>query len=583
MSLPASLPAPPAASVAHTAYTVAVTEPAQKRLTITIEATGVLGSSLDFQLPAWTPGWYVLRSNERNLSHFSARGSNQKPLVLQQTDARTWHVVTDGSTRVTFSYELKASDTGYGFFEPYLDAEHGFIPGPAALAYVVEGKTAPCSVTYRVPTGWEIASANTPVPGEPQRFTAPNYDTLIDQPAELGKFTRYDQTVAGVPVSVVMIGGEPSRYRRWADGVFKIAQAGIKLFGGPPFERYVFFFHFTREGSFSGGLEHLNSTVLRLDPSNLYQPGGENFSIVAHEFVHAWNVKRIRPAALGPFDYTRPVRVKDLWFAEGVTDYFAPRVVVEAGLATQRFWLGYQAEQLTQLMSNPARHQVTLEETSLKVWESENESEGFGGLSYYNKGLVVGLLLDIELRRQTVNKVGLEDVLKALLTQCQKSGRGYSEGEIERTVARLTGIDFTAFFEKALRSTDDLPLKTLLQAGGLLVDEALTRTPTLGFAWEQAPSGQARVTSLVPQGAAQQAGLQVGDLVALDTLGGGLLAQKQPGDVLPLRYRRAGELRETRITLGAEEARSYRLRALPRPTPLQEELLARISGKQPTL
>ncbi|MBB6050941.1 M61 family metallopeptidase [Armatimonas rosea] len=579
MSAPA-LPAPPA----HVAYTVTVADTQERRLHVSLRAEGLTEGTqtLTFQLPAWTPGWYVLRGNERNLSHFAVQGPNQSPLTVQQLDARTWQVAVKGSKAVTFSYDVKASDTGFGFFEPYLDQKHGFVPGPATLAYVVEGKETPCSVRYTVPEGWEVASANTPVPGQPHQFTAPNYDTLIDQPAELGTFTRYQQTIEGVPVSVVMVGGEPARYRRWADGVFKIAQAGIKLLGGPPFERYSFFFHFANEGGFSGGLEHLNCTVLRIDPSNLDRPDGDNFAIVAHEFIHAWNVKRIRPAALGPFDYTRPVRVKDLWFAEGVTDYFAPRVVVEAGLATQRFWLGYQAEQLTQLMCNPARHQVTLEETSLKVWESENESEGYGGLSYYNKGLVVGLLLDTELRRRTENRVGLEDVLKALLAQCQKTGRGYSDGEIERTAARLAGADLSAFFNRALRSTEELPIKETLEAGGIFVDESVTETATLGLTWEAAAAGQIRLKSVVPQGPAAQAGLRAGDLLlGLDDLQGGLLAQRVPGDSLTLRYQRGGEQYTVNVVLGKEESRSYRLRPLPRPKPQQAALLARISGLRP--
>lgn len=570
-----------APAVAHVSYTVTVADLAQKRLRVSLVAEGVQGTEIAFQLPAWTPGWYVLRSNERNLSQPSAQGSHHQPLRLEKSDARTWRVATEGNSQVTFSYDVKATDTGYGFFEPYLDSQHGFIPGPATLAYVVNGKDAPCSITYRTPSGWEVASANRPVPDKPNQFTAPNYDTLSDQPAELGKFERYDRTIGGVPVSVVLVGGEPTRYRRWADGVFKIAQAGIKLFGGAPFERYVFFFHFSRTEGFSGGLEHLDCTVLRLDPANLHQPEGENFAIVAHEFVHAWNVKRIRPQALGPFDYTQPVRVKDLWFAEGVTDYFAPRLVVEAGLASQRFWLGYQAEQLTQLMSNPARHLVTLEESSLKVWEGANESEGFGGLSYYNKGLVVGLLLDTELRRRTENKKGLEDVLKELLIQCQKSGRGYSDGEIERVASRLAGSDLSAFFQQALRSTQDLPIKSTLEAGGILVEEASTTTATLGLEWEQAGIGQVRIVALVPDGPAAQAGLQKGDLLLLNELDGGLLGQKLPGEPVQLRYRRGTTTGQVRVVLGGEESRSYRLRPLPRPTPLQAEQLARQSGQRP--
>nr|WP_309685843.1 PDZ domain-containing protein [Armatimonas sp.] len=575
------LSTPPAAQIA---YTVQVAEVSQKRYRIQVQAEGLRRDTITFQLPAWTPGWYVLRSNEGNLSNFSARGPSQKPLRLQQTDVRTWTVTTEGASRVTFSYDVRASDTDFGFFEPYLDSEHGFVPGPATLAYIAESKESPCTITYQVPEGWKVASANTPVPGKPTTFSAPNYDALTDQPAELGKFTRIERTLGDVPVSVVIVGGDSTRYARWAESVFKIAQAGIKLLGGAPFERYIFFFHFARTESFTGGLEHLNGTVIRLDPNNLRQPDPENLAIVAHEFVHAWNVKRLRPAALGPFDYTRAVRVKDLWFAEGVTDYFAPRVLTEAGLASQRFWLGYQAEQLTQLMTNPARRRVTLEDASSKVWESQDESQGFGGLSYYNKGLVVGLLLDIELRQKTNNKVGLEDVLKTLLAQCLKTGKGYSEGEIERVATRLAGADLSAFFNRALRSTDELPIVELLAAGGIQADESIRKNTALGATWDFSQPSQARIASVDPSGPAAQAGLQGGDVVlslggqAIDSLLGGALTRYQPGERLPLTFWRDGAIQQGSLTLGAETEHSYRLRPLPRPTPLQARILASLSG-----
>ena len=574
---------------AHVTYTVEVADPVRARFHVSVRAEGVRTSELAFQLPAWTPGWYVLRGNERNLSAFSARGSSEQPLRLEQTDSHTWRVATEGASTVTFSYDLKATDKGFGFFEPYLDRQHGFVPGPAALTYVVDGKDAPCTIVYKLPSGWQVASGNTPVADQPDTFTAPNYDTLTDQPAELGTFTRVDKTIKGTPISVVMVGGDVARHARWAEAVFKIAQAGIQVFGGAPFERYVFFFHFTREGSFFGGLEHLNSTVLHMDPSNLRQPDAENLTIVAHEFTHAWNVKRLRPAALGPFDYTRPVRVKDLWFAEGVTDYFAPRLIVEAGLGTQRYWLGYQAQQLTELMSNPARHRVTLEDASFKVWESQNESEGYDGLSYYNKGLVVGLLLDIELRKRTQSRVGLIDVLKDLLVQCQKSGRGYRDGELERTASRLAGTDLSAFFDRALRSTEELTITEQLKAGGIFAEESVAMSATLGIGWDLSQAGQARVASVTPQGPAARAGLMTGDIVlsldgqALDTLLGGVLLTQKPGETVRLTYRRDSTPKQAILTLGEEEARSYRLRPLPRSSTLQADILAGLSGTRPTL
>ena len=570
----------------HVAYTLEVEKPGQPLYRVRVRAEGVSGPKVSFQLPGWTPGWYVFRGNERHLSGFSAQGPGAQVLPVRQTEARTWEVETQGATSITFSYALRASDTAFGFFEPYLDAHHGFVPGPAALTYVVGAKDAPCSITYAVPPGWQVASANTAVADQPSTFTAPDYDTLIDQPAELGEFLRVDRTIRGVPLSVILVGAEKLPTARWVEGVFKIAEAGIALLGGAPFPRYVFFFHFAATEGFTGGLEHLNGTVIRLHPRALREADAENLTLVAHEFLHAWNVKRARPAALGPFDYTRPVRVKDLWFCEGVTDYFAPRLLVEAGLARRSFWLGYQGEQLTQLMSNPARHLVTLEEASRKVWESEVESEGFGGLSYYNKGLVVGLLLDIELRQRTANRVGLLELLRALVAQCQKRGVGYAEGEIEQLASSLSGTDFGPFFARALRSTEELPIRETLAAGGIEAETAVARSPFLGIAWDQKGSvpGQLRISGLVEKGPALKAGLRVGDVITrfdgrpVEELQGAVLGQRQPGETLRVTFVRGGVAQQCDLVLGVDEAWSYRLKPLSRPTAQQAGILAKISG-----
>lgn len=571
-------------SEVHLAYTVRVAS-AQQGFEVSVRATGLKGRQASFQLPGWTPGWYVFRGNEENLSGFSAKGPEGRPLTIQQTEKRTWQVELSGAPEVTFSYRVRASDTGLGFFEPYLDERHGFVPGPAALVYVVDQKEVPCSIDYEVPDGWQVASANAPVAGKPHAFTAPNYDTLIDQPAELGYFSRQERTIQGVPVSIVMVGADGADTTRWVNQVFKIAEAGIRVLGGPPFPRYTFFFHFSRKDGFIGGLEHLNGTVIRLSPSVLRQVDAENLALVAHEFVHAWNVKRARPAALGPFDYTKQVRVKDLWFCEGVTDYYAPRLLVEAGIATQRFWLGYHTEQLNTLMDNPARHEITLEEASRQVWESEAESQGAGGLSYYNKGLVVGLLLDIELRRRTDNKVGLDDLLKALVAQAQKTGKGFADGEIERLASSLSRTDFAPFFTRALRSVEELPLRETLEAGGIQVEETSTKTPTLGIVWDfaQSRSGQLRVKGVLEKGPAAAAGIRTGDIVvrfngaSVEALFGGALAQKAPGEQVRLTLRRNNVLETTDLTLGTETSYSYRLLPLPRPTALQAGILAAIS------
>ncbi len=578
-----------AAPPARVYYTVAVADIPNKTYHVTARAEGVTDKTVSFALPGWTPGWYVLTSAEKNLSNVTATDDDKKPLPLTHPDKLTWQVASGDAKNVTLSYDLKATDTGYGFFAPYLDKTNGFVPGPASLVYVTDGKTAPCSITYRVPDGWQIASANEPT-HTPGMFNAPDYDTLIDQPADLGTFRRFDKTIKGAFFSVVMVGSERApdeAAQTFADSIFKTSEAGITLMGGAPFPRYIYHLRFPRNGGGSAqGLEHLNGTVIAMPPLAIRNPL-ILASLMTHEFFHAWNVKRIRPEKLGPFDYTQAVRVKELWWFEGVTEYYAPKLVTLAGLSGRDYWLGYMAKNLGELQNNPARKTVTLETASLKAWEGE--SEGFGGLSYYNKGMVVGLLIDIEMRKRTDNKVGLDDLTRDLFAQTQKSGKGLEEGAIEKTASRLTNTDMTPFFALALRSTDELPLAETLAAAGLTYKEDVTEKGFLGVSWDYAAirAEGAPIASVVAKGPAARAGLKAGDVItavdgrSLQDLFGPYFAGKKPGDTITLTVRKpaaGSEPRTVVVTMGKNEERTVRLTPVTDATPLQQAVLAAISG-----
>ncbi len=578
-------------------YTVSVGDIASKTYRVTAKAEGVTDPQVSFAIPAWSPGWYVLTHAWKNISKVSATDDAGKQLTLTHPDKLTWTVTANGAKSVTLSYDLLAKDQDpdaigpgnkpykdYGFFAPYLDAEHGFVPGPASLVYVVDGKEAPCQVTYKIPEGWKIASANDPTP-EPNTFTAKDYDTLADQPAELGKFNRYDNTINGVPFSVVITSNDDeSSHRKFVNACWKISEAGLKVFGKAPFSRYIFFFHFLDNFPAMMGLEHLNCTVICMPEDVLGDVNLGAMSIVAHEYTHAWNVKRIRSATLGPFDYTKEVRTKDLWFLEGVTDYYAPRLVVEAGLASGDFWRGYIAEQVSELQRNDARKKVTLETASVKAWEGR--SEGFGGLSYYNKGLIVGLLLDVEMRRLTNNKVGLDDLIHALFKQWQETGKGFSDGEIERVASQLTGTDMSGFFERTLRSTEELDYQTTLPAAGLKVSTFSFTRPDLGIDLDSLTldGDGIRLGELTAGGPAQKVGLKKGDVIA--TIDGKPVAKalgpvfqfKKPGDEITLGVVRNGQKQKVLLTLGKHEETVYELGVADETNPQQKAIFAAISG-----
>ena len=575
------------------AYTVSVDVPAQQ-FHVSAKAENVSGP-VSFALPAWSPGWYVLTHAYENIHNVSAVDENNAPLTVTPVGKTQWNVGGNPKT-VTLSYDVDGHEPEgdkengpadlegeLGFFAPALTKTHGYVPGPASLMYVVNGKTAPCSVSYKVPTGWKIASANTPT-SDPTTFTAPNYDILADQPADLGNFTRIDRTISGVPMSVILVGAEGQDTDAWVDGVFKIAAAGIKAYGVAPFPRYLFMFHFPPSGFAGAGLEHLNCTVITLPVQSLQEVNAESLSIVAHEYTHAWNVKRVRPAALGPFDYTQAVRVKDLWWLEGTTEYFAPYLLTQAGIANADFWRGYFTRNINELQANPARKTVTLETASLKAWEGQ--SEGFGGLSYYNKGMLVSLLLDIEMRRRSSNRVGIEDLLKALYKEVTTTGKGFGEGEIERVASRLAGSDLSPFFNTALRSTDELPFDTILPYAGLKLSSRTNTLGDTGIKWDFGHSSDKvlAIEEAIPSGPAAKAGLQKGDKVIkinnkpLIDEAGYLFQSPQPGATFRLTVLRGTEEKTFPVTLGSKQETTYRLVRVPAPTPAQNAIFDGVSG-----
>jgi predicted metalloprotease with PDZ domain len=584
-----------AAALLLTTLSAFAATPQNVAYTVTAKAEGITDGTVSFAIPGWTPGWYVLTNAHKNISNVTATDETGKTLPLTHPDKLTWQVTTSGAKTVTVSYDLLAKDpdpdaTGmgvekdYGFFAPYLDETNGFVPGPAALMYVVEGKTAPCSVTYNVPDGWKIASANNPT-ADPKTFSAPDYDTLADQPAELGKFARYDNTIQGTPFSVVIVGADGATHRRLVEAIWRISEAGLKVFGKAPFPRYIYHFHLIENLPGMMGLEHLNSTIIAM-PTGSLSATPEVLSIIAHEYVHAWNVKRIRPAALGPFDYTKEVRVKDLWWMEGVTDYYAPRLMVEAGLVSEDYWLGYMTEQITELQDNDSRKRVSLETASLKAWEGR--SEGFDGLSYYNKGLVVGFLLDIEMRRLSGNRAGLDQLMTALLKRVQETGKGLSDGEIEETASKLVGSDMRPFFQTTLRSTEELPYDAILPSAGLKLSRTPVQTPDFGLDMDSLTFSQEglRLGGITEGGPAAKAGLKKGDLITkingipVAKAVGSVLGFPKPGDRLLLAIQRDTGKEDIVLTLGTKEVALAEVEKLPAATAEQRAILAAISGSK---
>jgi predicted metalloprotease with PDZ domain len=433
-------------------------QPAAKQLWVTIQLDNP-GESETFRIPAWAPGFYQIAQYQDGISQVEARTPDGKTLMISRDGDRGWKVADQDRKPIVFSYRVKGDEAGLGFFATAVHDADGYVCGASAMMYVDGRITEPDTLKVEIPTGWDIA---TPLdPDQNGEYQAGGYDELIDSPIQVGRFVRKSFTAMDRPFQVIFVApdGHPKADLDYeTTRISKLVTPAIKMFGKTPFKHYTFFLHLA-PGSFSGGLEHRASTVIDIQNS---KPLGID-DLLTHEYFHAWNVKNIRPAVLGPFDYTKDVRTDNLWFAEGVTDYYAKLDAYKSGLND----LTYLIEQLTEvtvaLQHSRDRTKYTLAQASRGAWEGG--SEGLGDLSYYDKGLLVGLILDANIRSVTGGKKSLDDVMRTLYDRHHLPLPGYAEDEIRTTINEVSGTDFKNLYNTLIYSTNELPYEDVQKIG----------------------------------------------------------------------------------------------------------------------
>jgi predicted metalloprotease with PDZ domain len=543
-------------------YSVSVADLEDKRFRIAVTVEAGDSQAVRFAIPAWTPGYYQILNFHKDITNVRAADSRGRVLSVTQPDERSWQIDRTSTGPVTLTYEVSARDAGFGFFGSQLEAvsRTGYINGASALMYVVGGKELPATVAVRLPEGWEVSTSLDPA-GQPNAFKAANYDELIDCPIQMGAFERLDFDVKGTPFAAILVGAKNPDRSSITEMLKGVSASALDLIGSAPFKRYHYIFHF-RQGSFSGGLEHRNSTVLNVSPGSAAQPRSLT-ELVAHEYFHAWNVKRIRPAVLGPFDYTQKVRTGALWFSEGVTDYYALVLPRMAGLLSEEGFLQGIAGTLRGMQRNEARKKISAEEASMKAWEGG--SMGFGGLSYYDKGRLLGFLFDIKIRAATDGAKSLDDVMRLLDDRYGRYDRGFEEDGILRAINDVSGKDLTEFYARYVRTTEEIPWNDMLREVGLVYQEGDNKSPYLGISTPRT-KGNVLVEMVVPDSAAATAGLKAGDEIL--SLNGATVSAEgwsaalrklRPGQKITMGIRRGGNPLELQATVGEKQESYHRI------------------------
>jgi len=462
-------------------------------------------------IPNWAPGAYRLMDSWQNIRDVVAVNAAGDSLSIQQDSPISWVIDPNGAARITVRYTAGLRDRDQ-WRRPnnrwFLRSSSGVVDGPRTFMYLDGWKQAPALVTFQVPAGWRIATGLVPTTIDSTTYAAPNYDVLIDSPVLLGEFLTYRFGAAGTPHrAVVDLGGG----RAYAPGVFvdmlqRISTTAIAIFGTAPYADYTYIF----VGGRGGGLEHLNSTTIGVTTETLARNPRGAETVSAHEFFHAWNVKRIRPVELGPFDYEHEVRTVNLWWSEGVTDYYADVILARAGLDSPDDFARGLATSIGNYRSNPARLLVSPERSSWTVWDSPgvNNSQV---ISYYLQGELLGFLLDLAIRDSTDNAKSLDDVMRYLLDH-YAGERGFTRDELVAAVRSATGRNFEEFWRLFVSGASEIPWDDYLRAAAWKV--VFTETPDVDARIGSIPptvqGGRWRAVA-APGSAAEAAGLRTGD------------------------------------------------------------------------
>lgn len=431
--------------------------PSAKNFSVTMQLSAANESEI-VRIPAWCPGFYFLLDFEKALFDFKASNPSGEPLKVRRIDPRGYLVTNPAKTPITITYRIQGLDTGLGFFRNHVRSTNAFINGPAFFMFAEERLTEKCSVEFILPDRWDIATAMES--NSKGIYSAEGYDELADHPVQLGVFVRRTFKVNDVPFEAIWVADPQVRcdVDKETEFLRKGSLPAVRMFGKIPFKKYLYIIHL-EVGDFAGGLEHRASTVIAVPNSQSVNLD----DLATHEYFHSWNVKQIRPKILGPFDYTKQQRTGNLWFSEGVTDYYAKLHAFQAGFWTESTLISKLENEISGVETSQMNLKITLEDVSKQAWE--NGGFGVGDISYYTKGLVVGLLMDAHLRGQSKGKQSLDDMLRTLYDQHALPKPGFEEDGLMQLFVSMEPKDSKSLYTQMVQAKATLPYKLLENIG----------------------------------------------------------------------------------------------------------------------
>ena len=584
-------------SAAPLKYELAFEHPNTHLLDVTIHASDLKGATVEFAIPDWAPGSYYIENYSANVQRFRATSADGKALSWRKTDSQTWQIDLAGAAAVTISYQVFANTLQNNIAQ--YNERHAFIGGPSVWMYLVDGKDRPIELSVAAPSGWKIATGMEHT--SDHTFGAADYNWFADAPFEISDFAEKDFEVLGTTYHVIVHDVENKKdFTKFANDLQKTVATIVPLFqsvtGTPqaaPFKDYYFIFHIWPQTG--GGLEHLNSTQINFTtdwdsteplPGTTLNQYDLKLFVAAHEFFHAWNVKRLRPLPLGPFDYTQMVHTPSLWISEGLTSYYGSLSVERAGLVPPLQYLDGIARLITNFEAKPGRKERSIEDTSWDTWFSNPMSISQANnlantyYSYYDGGQIMGHILDFAIRDNTNNQRSLDDWMRLLYSRYALPKPGFKPEDAIHAASEVAGKDVSDVFRRYISGMEPIPYEQYFALAGIEVTKKVDPDKAwVGIEVKKSDDGHAQIRNVIPGSPAENAGLSNDDVIyAIDTRAleadgvNAQLSSRKPGDTLRITVLRLGEFREFLVTPTTNPNPTYSLKPMENQTEKQKAI-----------
>lgn len=561
-------------------YYVSIPHPATHIVKVRFEIDNWQEKSLTLTLPVWTPGSYLIREYARHIQSFSAQCAvTNQSLSTKKVTKNSWLIDNIDNHQIIIDYEIYANDLTVR--TNHVDSTHGFLTGAALFFYIPNYEHNAIAVTIIPPTpDWQIVTALPPLDNQKNTFLADDFDTLVDSPWEIGIHQQYNFEVENKAHQWIIWGQGNLEIDRVIADTQKIIKTEAQMFGGLPYEEYFFLLHLSASGF--GGLEHRNCCVLNYPRFGFKNQEKYNrfIQLVAHEFFHLWNVKRIRPQALEKFDYQQENYTTSLWFSEGTTSYYDLIIPLRSGIYDRQEFLNLLGKEITQYLNIEGRNIQTLAESSFDAWIKLYRRDAYSNncqISYYLKGELVTLLLDLLIRNNTDNHQCFDDVMRGMWNKFGKDEIGFSPEELIDEIEAVANLDLSEFFHLYLETTTELPFNQYFEPFGLVLEpeSAETNIPYLGITAQDK-----NITFVDAHSPAGQVGIDAGDeLLAIDNfrVTGETLNERlenyQAGNMITITIFHQEELITKEVKLGVPQPASYQVKIIDNPTTKQQENL----------